>query len=178
MANERQIPAPAVVIREARPGADDGAVAALMAEYLTWGNQRLREEYGIDEAPSDPAKTAASLAAYRAPAGALLVAEREGGLVGIAALRRLGPEFAEVKRMYVAPSARALHAGSGLLDRLLEIARGWGVGAVRLDTARFMAGAHRLYLSRGFVERPPYEGSEIPAHLQRHWRFFERTLRG
>ena len=167
-----------LIIREARPAADDAAVAALMAEYLTWGNQRLREEYGLAEVPSDPAKVSASLAGYRAPAGLLLVAEVHGRMAGIAALRRLGPEVAEVKRMYVAPPARSRHAGSALLDRLLAAAQGWGVRSVRLDTARFMTEAHRLYRSRGFIERPPYEGSEIPAHLQRHWMFFERTLGG
>lgn len=167
----------AVVIREARPGVDDGAAAALMAEYLTWGNQRLREEYGLEEVPSDPAKVGASLAAYRAPAGVLLLAEHGDRVVGIAALRRLGPDVAEVKRMYVAPTVRGLGAGAALLDRLLAVARGWNVRWVRLDTARFMADAHRLYGSRGFLERSPYEGSEIPAHLQKHWRFFERTLR-
>lgn len=147
-----------------------------MAEYLTWGNRRLREAYGLAEVPSDPAKVGESLAAYRAPAGVLLVAEHQGQVIGIAALRRLGPEVAEVKRMYVAPPARAMRAGSALLDRLLEVAGGWGARRVRLDTARFMADAHRLYRSRGFVERPPYEGSEIPAHLQEHWLFFERAL--
>lgn len=177
MSNLSSAPVPPIVIREARPGVDDGAAAALMAEYLTWGNQRLREEYGLEEVPSDPARVGASLAAYRAPAGALLLAETAGRVVGIAALRHLGTQVAEVKRMYVAPAARGLGAGAALLDRLLEIARGWDVRLVRLDTARFMAGAHRLYLSRGFVECTPYEGSEIPAHLQKHWRFFERTLR-
>jgi hypothetical protein len=38
-----------------------------------------------------------------------------------------------------------------------------------------MAEAQRLYRSRGFVERPPYEGTEIPQHLQKHWLFFERV---
>ncbi len=167
----------AVVIREACPGVDDAAAAALLTEYLTWGNQRLREEYGLEEVPSDPAKVGASLAAYRAPAGVLFLAEYGGRVVGIGALRRLGPDVAEVKRMYVSPPARALHAGSALLDRLMASARTWGVRLVRLDTARFMVEAHRLYCSRGFVERSPYEGSEIPVHLQRHWRFFERSLR-
>ncbi len=39
-----------------------------------------------------------------------------------------------------------------------------------------MSDAQRLYRSRGFVERTPYEGTEIPEHLQRHWMFFERRL--
>ncbi|GAA4693332.1 hypothetical protein APR04_002244 [Promicromonospora umidemergens] len=41
-----------------------------------------------------------------------------------------------------------------------------------------MRGAHRLYESCGFTERPPYDGSEIPADLQHLWRFYELRLRG
>jgi hypothetical protein len=38
-----------------------------------------------------------------------------------------------------------------------------------------MATAQRLYSSRGFVERTPYEGTEIPVRLQQYWLFFETT---
>jgi len=165
------------VIREARPGADTDAAAALMTTYLTWGQQRLREEYGLEEAPSNPAQVVASLAAFRPPGGVLLIAERDGRVVGVGALRRLGADVAEVKRMYVAPEARSLHLGSALLDRLILTARSWNARVLRLDTVRFMADAQRLYRSRGFVERSPYEGSEIPPHLQKYWLFFERPLR-
>ena len=166
----------AVVIREARAGVDDDAIAALLVAYLTWGHQRLREEYGIEDAPSRPEQVTSSLAAYRSPAALLLVAERDGRVVGVGGLRRLSAEVAEVKRMYVAPEARSLHVGSALLDHLILAARGWNARVLRLDTVRFMSDAQRMYRSRGFVERPPYEGTEIPSHLQSHWLFFERTL--
>ncbi len=167
---------PDVVIREARPGADVEAAAALMVTYLTWGHERLREEYGLEEAPSNPADVVASLSAYQPPRGVLLITERDGRVVGVGALRRLGADVAEVKRMYVAPEARSLHLGSALLDRLILAARSWHARVLRLDTVRFMADAQRLYRSRGFVERSPYEGSEIPPHLQKYWLFFERPL--
>jgi hypothetical protein len=47
---------------------------------------------------------------------------------------------------------------------------------VRLDTCEFMTDAQRLYRSRGFVERDPYEGTEIPERLRTYWLFFERPL--
>lgn len=47
---------------------------------------------------------------------------------------------------------------------------------VRLDTCRFVTDAQRLYRSRGFEERGPYEGTEIPSRLQEHWLFFERSF--
>jgi hypothetical protein len=40
-----------VEIREARSEADEAAAASLMAAYLTWGGERLREEYGVEERP-------------------------------------------------------------------------------------------------------------------------------
>jgi len=49
-----------------------------------------------------------------------------------------------------------------------------GATTILLDTCRFMTDAQRLYRSRGFVERSPYEGTEIPPRLQDLWIFFER----
>ena len=96
-------------------------------------------------------------------------------LAGVGALRKLRLGVIEVKRMYVAPEWRDRHLGSAILDRLLEEARKMGATTVRLDTCRFMTDAQRLYRSRGFVERTPYEGTEIPTRLQHLWIFFERT---
>lgn len=166
-----------VEIRVVSSKADEADAADLMAAYLTWGAEQLRKEYGIEEPPADAAHVRAGLEGYRAPAGGcLLVAYSAGRPVGVGALRRLPDGVAEIKRMYVVPEARSLRIGSRLLDRLLDSARGQGATLVRLDTARFMSAAHRLYRSRGFVECPPYDGSEIPTHLQAHWLFFERRL--
>jgi len=165
-----------VEIREARSEADEAAAARLMAAYLTWGGERLREEYGVEEKPADPSQVAVTLGAYRRPTGLLLLAQWAGRPVGVGALRRLPDATAEIKRMYVVPEARSLHIGSRMLDHLIARAVDFGVNVIRLDTARFMVEAHRLYRSRGFVERPPYEGSEIPAHLHKHWLFFERRV--
>jgi GNAT superfamily N-acetyltransferase len=77
--------------------------------------------------------------------------------------------------MYVAPDWRHRHVGSAILDRLLDQAAELGATTVLLDTCRFMTEAQQLYRSRGFVERPPYGGTEIPPRLQDHWIFFERS---
>jgi GNAT superfamily N-acetyltransferase len=166
----------AVEIREARSESEETDAAELMAAYLRWGARQLREHYGIDEAPADPTHVRAGLDAYRAPRGCLLVAYSGGRPVGVGALRKLAEGTTEIKRMYVVPEARSLGIGSGLLDRLLESATEMGATTVLLDTAGFMSAAHGLYRSRGFVERPPYEGTEIPASLHEHWLFFEREL--
>jgi GNAT superfamily N-acetyltransferase len=163
-------------LRRADPGVDGEVAAALMVEYLTWGNQRLRDEYGVVEPPTDPSFERERLGAYKPPAGVLLIAECDGDPAGVGGLRMLSAGVAEVKRMYVVPRWRDRHVGSALLDALLDEARARRANLVRLDTCRFMTDAQRLYRSRGFVERPPYEGTEIPERLRQYWIFFERRL--
>jgi len=164
------------VIRDAQSGEDEDAVVRLMAEYMSWAHERLAAEFDVHEPPADPAKIRDHLDDYRPPKGRLLLAECDGQRVGVGALRMLGADVAEVKRMYVAPHWRDRHVGSAILDHLLNEARTRSARLVRLDTCRFMTGAQRLYRSRGFTERSPYEGTEIPKRIQQHWIFFEREL--
>jgi ribosomal protein S18 acetylase RimI-like enzyme len=169
--------ADSVEVRGARPGQDEAIVSTLMAEYLAWALDELEAEYGVVDMPVDPTRAAGSLDAYRPPHGLIAVAELDGQIAGIGAVHGLGPGIAEIKRMYVSPSYRGLGIASGILDFLLVHARGeLRATTVRLDTCRFMAPAQRLYRSRGFVERSPYEGTEIPDRLQKYWLFFERSL--
>jgi GNAT superfamily N-acetyltransferase len=103
--------------------------------------------------------------------------EHGGRSIGVGAVRGLNSEVTEIKRMYVDPAARGLHARGAILDRLFQEAHRAGATIARLDNGEFMTDAQRLYRSRGFTERPPYEGTEIPARLQKYWLFFERPLR-
>lgn len=167
-----------VTLREAIPGADDDAVAALMVDYLDWALRRLREEYGVDDPPTEPALVRGSLASFRRPEGLTVLAEGHGRAVGVGALRRHRADVAEVKRMYVIPQARREHVGSAILDLLIEEARAMSARVLRLDTCRFMTDAQRLYRSRGFIERDPYPETEIPPRIQQHWLFFEKDLGG
>jgi GNAT superfamily N-acetyltransferase len=165
-------------LREAEAGIDDSTIAGVMGEYLEWAHERLLELHGVDDPPTDPHLVRESLHEFRRPDGVLLLAESEGRPAGIGALRRLSEDIAEVKRMYVVPSFRGRHISSAILDRLIAEARAMGATTLRLDTCRFMSDAQRLYRSRGFIERTPYEGTEIPPRLQHHWAFFERSLDG
>lgn len=167
-----------VVIRRADLPREADEITKLLVDYLTTALQELRETFGIEDSPTDVAGLRDSLREYEDPSKALFVGEDSAGtLVGVAGLRTLEPGVVEVKRMYVVPECRGLRIGSGLLDRLLEEAGSMGASTVRLDTARFMADAQRLYRSRGFAERTPYPGTEIPPHLQQYWIFFERGHR-
>lgn len=155
--------------------ADAEALTDLAFEYLSWAVDRLREEYAVEWPPIRREDVGDSLEAY-ASGGVVLLAERQGAAVGMGAMRRVRDGVVEIKRMYVRPSARGQRAGARILDYLLDEARSRGARRVLLDTVRFMADAQRLYRSRGFVEREPYEESEIPSDLRNHWLFFERAL--
>lgn len=164
-------------VRVAHPDRDHSALAILMSDYLRWALGQLESEYGITDMPVDPDVTVHSLDAYLPPEGLVVIAEVEGRAAGVGALRQLEPGVVEVKRMYVHPDHRNQHLASGMLDVLLTQATAtFKAATVRLDTCRFMHSAQRLYRSRGFAERPPYEGTEIPPRLHEYWMFFEKGL--
>ena len=81
---------------------------------------------------------------------ALWIAEEDGRVVGSAALRDLGGDVVELKRMYLRPEARGHGLGKHLLGLALDWARAHGKRAVRLDTSERMLAAQRLYEAHGF----------------------------
>ncbi|MEY9929585.1 GNAT superfamily N-acetyltransferase [Catenulispora sp. GP43] len=166
-----------ITVRRADLATEADEIAKLLTDYITTALQELHTTFGIEDSPTDVSTLRDSLEEYHDPAKALFAAQDQesGTLVGVAGLRTLEPGVVEVKRMYVVPESRGQRVGSRLLDRLLDEATRMGAQTVRLDTVRFMADAQRLYRSRGFAERTPYPGSEIPPHLQQYWVFFERT---
>jgi DNA-binding MarR family transcriptional regulator len=104
------------------------------------------------------------------PAGALLVARLRGRPVGCGALKLHGHAPAELKRMWIAPSARGLTLGRRLLQELERHARKAGVGALRLETNRALTEAIALYRRSGYIEVDAFN-DEPYAH---HW--FEKRL--
>jgi DNA-binding MarR family transcriptional regulator/GNAT superfamily N-acetyltransferase len=104
------------------------------------------------------------------PAGLLLVGRLRGQPIGCGALKLHGREPAEIKRMWVAPSARGLGVGRRILGELEERARRRGVGLLRLETNKTLMEAAALYRSAGYVEVEAFN-DEPYAH---HW--FEKRL--
>ena len=117
-----------------------------------------------------------SLEKFIPPKGRLLLELVDGLTVGVACLKELEGNTGEVKRMYVKPEMRGRGIGTALLTRLIDDATLVGYNCLRLDSARFMTDAHRLYRSMGFADIEPYEGSEIPKEFQPHWVFMEKYL--
>jgi len=104
--------------------------------------------------------------AYRPPRGALLLAEHGGDAAGCVALRPLEPPaIAELKRLYVRPSARGAGLGAALTEEALKLAREAGYARIRLDTLPSMTGARAIYQRLGFREIAPYGVHPIPGTL-------------
>ncbi|MDX6473273.1 MAG: hypothetical protein QOK22_2089 [Gaiellaceae bacterium] len=108
---------------------------------------------------------------YAGPRGRLLIASVDGEAVGCGALRELDSRTAELKRLYVRPSARGAGIARLLAERLLAEARQLGYLRIRLDTLPAMLAAQRLYISLGFRDIAPYTANPVEGS-----RFLELTL--
>jgi GNAT superfamily N-acetyltransferase len=117
-------------------------VAAVQQEYVTrYG--------GPDEAVVDPAE-------FVPPKGLFLVAEVDGEPEGCGAWRVHSPGVVEVKRVYVAPSARRLGLAGLLMDALESSAALAGHRSVVLNSGDRQPEALALYAGRGYRAVPGY----------------------
>jgi molybdopterin-guanine dinucleotide biosynthesis protein A len=110
------------------------------------------------------------------PAGtyvALWIAVAGGDVAGSVALRDLGGNAYELKRMYLRSAHRGRGVGKRLLATALDWARANGAGVVKLDTTERMIAARALYEAAGFVRVP----GEAPRQGQRRL-LYELKLRG
>jgi putative acetyltransferase len=82
--------------------------------------------------------------------GTFLIVYKEGVPVGCGALRLLDAETAELKRMYVAPTARGTGLGRRLVTALEAVARALGVRRLVLETGVRQEAALALYRATGF----------------------------
>ncbi len=99
---------------------------------------------------------------YAPPSGVLLLAESDQGYVGCGALRDLGDDVCELKRIFVAKEQRGQGIARALSLELLTRARAGGYSRARLDTLARLTPAIALYQSLGFREIPPYNFNPQP----------------
>ena len=136
-------------IRRAAPADHEGVVREL-AEYFAFLGEEV-DPAGLDHDVADWQRE------YDGVAGVMLVVvDPAGQVVGTAAVRRLEPGVAELKRMWLRPACRGLGLARRLMDRVLEEAGALGGRALRLDSEQRLAAAVRLYRSYGFAEIPDY----------------------
>jgi putative acetyltransferase len=106
--------------------------------------------------------------------GAYFIAFLGTELVGCGALRPLDEITAEVRRMYVVPSARRTGVGRALLTQLERTASQLGFEIMRLETGNRQHAAMALYESYGFVSIPPFgEYANDPTSV-----CYEKPVRG
>jgi ribosomal protein S18 acetylase RimI-like enzyme len=84
------------------------------------------------------------------PRSGFVVGTIDGRPVACGAYRSMGPDVAEIKRMYVEPQYRGRGLGRRILDDLEARARRDGYVTVRLETGILQPEAIRLYESAGY----------------------------
>jgi GNAT superfamily N-acetyltransferase len=88
--------------------------------------------------------------------GAFLVVYADGRAVGCGAVRKLDPDAAELKRMYVEQSLRGRGIGRALLERLEDEAKSLGARRVVLETGIRQKAAIALYSRTGYQAVEPW----------------------
>ena len=106
---------------------------------------------------------------YREPHGIFLVLMDSERVVGTGAIRDLGGQTCELKRMWFLPANRGKGYGAKMVEALFEFARGAGYQRVRLDSDPRLTAARRLYERLGF--RPIERYNDGPGVV-----FMEREL--
>jgi DNA-binding MarR family transcriptional regulator/GNAT superfamily N-acetyltransferase len=119
----------------------------------------------------DPARSiSANDEELRPPAGLFLVASMRSDPIGCGALKFHDNAPTEIKRMWVAESARGLGVGRRLLGELEQRAAEHGASTVRLETNKTLVEAIAMYRSAGYYEVAAFN-DEPYAH---HW--FEKRI--
>lgn len=145
---ERFMRAAAVVIEAADPFGEE-AQACIRAYF-----SELRDRF--DEGFDPGLSVSATPEELVPPHGGFFIARLDGAAIGCGALKIKDGGFGELKRMWVAPSARGLGVAQRLLESLEAQAAAAGVDILRLDTHRNLSEARGLYFRNGYVEIPPY----------------------
>jgi DNA-binding MarR family transcriptional regulator/GNAT superfamily N-acetyltransferase len=100
----------------------------------------------------------------RPPAGAFLVAYLGEEAIGCGAVKHRPGGPSDVKRMWVADSARGLGIGRRLLHELEQLVRDSGAAVARLETNAALTEAITMYRSAGYVEVPPFNDESFAQH--------------
>jgi GNAT superfamily N-acetyltransferase len=159
---ERLLSAAMVEIRPTDPAHPDArsCIRSYFAEL------DRRSDSGFDPAEGVPAEPHE----LRPPAGLLLVGYFRSDPVACGAVKHHDDAPSEIKRMWVAESARGLGIGRRLLTELEAWAARRGARTLRLETNRALTEAIALYRSAGYREVPAFNDEPF-AH---HW--FEKSL--
>lgn len=151
-----------IALTEVRVG-DPRAQACLNA-YYTELSQRLKQGFDVSLS-ADP-----EAAAMEAPRGAFLIAVSDGRAIGCVGLKGTDKGYAEIKRLWIDPSARGLGLATRLMAEIEARARALGIARLRLDTNSALPEAIALYRRAGWTEIGRFNDDPYPDH------FFEKRI--
>ena len=153
-------------------------VRNLQRAYLAWQRQTQNDRQDLLEKYFDPKAFETELASlpgeFAPPSGRLLLAHYDGIPAGTVALRDLGSQICEMKRMFVEAQHLGKGIGRALGEAIIQEARLIGYTKMRLDTGTRLIAAHTLYRRLGFREIKPYY--ELSQELAEIVIFMELTL--
>ncbi len=153
---ERLLAAASIIVEE--EAADTDEARQCLAQYFDELAERFEEGF-------DPGRgNAATEDDFIPPRGSFVIARLDGTPVGCGALRMIDAGTAEIKRMWVAPSARGLGVASRMLRKLEAVAAGFGAKTVCLDTNRALKEAQSLYRREGYAEIARFNDNPYADH--------------
>jgi DNA-binding MarR family transcriptional regulator/GNAT superfamily N-acetyltransferase len=159
---ERLLTAASVRITSVDPEHPDARYC--LAEYVAELNRRSDRGF-------DPSVGATALPhEMRPPAGEFFVAYRRGDPIGCGGVKHHADAPAEIKRMWIAPSARGLGLGRRLLETLEACALAGGARVAHIETNAVLVEAISLYRSTGWAEVPAFNDEPFADH------WLEKTL--
>jgi len=135
---------------------------AILAMLIDDELGKLREDAST---PLNPAYLAAFEALERDPNQLLVVAERDGAVVGccqlsfLAGLSHQGMWRGQIEGVRVASSERGSGLGRAMMEWVIEQCRARACGLVQLTTDKRRRNAHRFYERLGFVAS--HEGMKL-----------------
>lgn len=151
-----------IALAEMDPRSDEARYC--LREYYAELGRRFRQGFDVALSRDPDAKD------MRRPRGSFIVAISDTLPVGCVGLKGTDHFYAEIKRLWVAPSARGLGLGKRLMDAAEDAARALGIALLRLDTNSALPEAGQLYRTTGWREIPRFNDDPYPDL------FFEKRL--
>jgi DNA-binding MarR family transcriptional regulator/GNAT superfamily N-acetyltransferase len=151
-----------ISIEEVDPRGDEARYC--LSEYYSELSRRFKGGFEVSLSRDPDATDMIS------PRGAFFVAMSDDLPLGCVGLKGSGGELAEIKRLWVAPSARGLGLARRLMGSADNAARGLSIKILRLDTNSALPEARQLYRSTGWTEIERFNDDPYPDL------FFEKRL--
>ncbi|MEL6207761.1 MAG: GNAT family N-acetyltransferase [Pseudomonadota bacterium] len=154
------------------------AYRAMMIDFYRGIRELLTAAGGPDLVPEEAADASlAQMDKLLPPVGRLVVArDGAGRIVGTGALRLVGGDAAEFKRMYVRPEARGAGLGRALFEARIAEARALGCRRLLADTVKGNTPMLTLYGRYGFRQIPRFPENFNPPELEPFLVYLEYRL--